>query len=157
MCLSSVFMITGSSSFVRSESPTTIASLGRPTTLPVTPRSTRPDKSRSTDPMLVVTLIAAITGITILAACIIVVMLACLIYFRTKVQKHKLGELVELLLTTNMVECVFHYVYSLEQCMLPYTVCNHKLHTSSKNWDSSCVYISDYWYIQLFILTSCPL
>ena len=49
-------------------------------------------KSAQTDMTLLISLIATMTGISVLAAGVIIIMVACLVCYRAKARRHKIGE-----------------------------------------------------------------
>ena len=51
-----------------------------------------PDRTTGDDLGLMLPLIVTVVGITVLAACVIMIMIACLVRYRGKAKKHKIGK-----------------------------------------------------------------
>ena len=49
-------------------------------------------KAAQADTTLLLSLIATVTGISVLAAGVMIIMVACLVHYRAKARRHKLGE-----------------------------------------------------------------
>ena len=53
-----------------------------------------PDRTTGDDLGL---MIVTVVGITVLAACVIMIMIACLVHYRGKAKKHKIGKIENIL------------------------------------------------------------
>ena len=56
-----------------------------------------PDRTTGDDLGLMLPLIVTVVGITVLAACVIMIMIACLVRYRGKAKKHKTGKIENIL------------------------------------------------------------